>query len=112
MNISVEVHGEIIIVKISGEFYLGNIKEVEKMWDDQVQKQPRVIAFDCRNLSFIDSSAIGTLVKFLNNSDKFDIRLVFFDLTESIEKIFITAKLNKIFTITTEKEFREEYLPG
>ncbi len=110
MDISVEEHGKTIIVRISGEFYLGNIKEVEKMWDEQVQTGPRVIAFDCSELSFIDSSAIGTLVKFLNNSDKFDIKLIFFDLNNSIEKIFSTAKLNKIFTITSGQEFREDYL--
>lgn len=100
-----EVYGDIVIVKIAGDFFLGNLQQVEDMWNRYVAENPRIIAFDCSGIDFLDSSAIGTLVKFLNNSERCNVSLVFLDISESILRIFKTAKLNRIFTINTREEF-------
>ena len=61
-------------------------------------------------MTFVDSSAIGTFVKFLHNSMALNFKLVFFDLNESISRIFGKAKLNKIFTILTREDFESLYM--
>lgn len=110
INISVDDRKEIIIIKISGEFYIENIQRVENTWNEQVQKEPGTIAIDCSDLLYIDSSAIGTLVKFLNSTMSRNIKLVFFDLNPSIQQIFKTARLNNFFTITSREKFEKEFL--
>lgn len=97
-------------MRIMGEFYIESIQKVEKIWDDEVAKAPDIIAIDCADLMFIDSSAIGTLVKFLNSAMSKKIRLVFFDLSPSIQQVFKTARLNNFFSITTRDKFEREYL--
>ena len=97
--------GKLMVVKIDGNFYLGNIYEIDEMWNGLLGEEPEVIAFDCSKLKFVDSSAIGTLVKFLNYTEKHNIRLIFFDLNEAIKKIFDTAKLSNIFEIMSKVEF-------
>lgn len=110
INISVDDRKDIIIITISGEFYIENIQKVENTWNEQVMKSPGTIAIDCSELQYIDSSAIGTLVKFLNSAMNKDIKLVFFDLNSSIQQIFKTARLNNFFTITSREKFEQEFL--
>ena len=109
INVSVDDRKDIIIITISGEFYIENIQKVENTWNEQVMKSPGTIAIDCSELQYIDSSAIGTLVKFLNSAMNKDIKLVFFDLNSSIQQIFKTARLNNFFTITSREKFEQEF---
>lgn len=110
MEVIAEVRGSITIISLDGEFSLGNVKDVERVWNEQVSASPAFIAFDCKKLTFIDSSAIGTLVKFLNASSKAGFKMLFFDPSESLGRIFHTAKLNRIFTVISREEFEQNYL--
>ncbi len=101
---------DVAIIQISGEFYLENTSEVEEIWNSFVQKNPRVVAFDCGEIEFMDSSAIGILVKFLNQAGQWDIDLVFYNLSETVQMVFETAKLNNFFTTMTEEQFTSRYL--
>jgi len=69
----------------------------------------KVIAINCKELEYIDSSAIGTLVKFLNNATSKGIKLQFFDLNPSIQNIFKTARLDNFFTITTRENLEKDF---
>jgi anti-sigma B factor antagonist len=107
--IDIEDRGKIKIIKIKGEFFLGYVRQVEETWNKLVAANPEVMAIDCCEMTFVDSSAIGTFVKFLHYSMAHNIKLVFFDLNESISRIFNKAKLNKIFAIHTRDEFEKLY---
>ncbi|MBN1497835.1 MAG: STAS domain-containing protein [Spirochaetes bacterium] len=110
VSISCEHHGAVTIMSIDGEFYIESIEKAEKIWDEQLARHPRVIAINCRNIKYIDSSAVGILVKFLNSAMKIKTELVFFDLSEIIFNVFKTAKLSKFFKIMTRTQFEMEYL--
>lgn len=109
IEVTVEERGSTIILHIKGEFHIENIQKVEGVWTEQVAKTPEVIAINCKDLNYIDSSAIGTLVKFLNNAMNKKIKLVFYDLSSSIRQIFQTARLNNFFTITTKDRFESDF---
>ncbi|MCX7678490.1 MAG: STAS domain-containing protein [Spirochaetes bacterium] len=110
VHLTVEKKNSICIFHIKGEFFIDSIHKVEKIWEEEISKNPKIIAIDCSELSFIDSSAIGTLVKFLNAAMSKNIRLVFYDLSDSIKQIFETARLYNFFTITSKENFEKEYL--
>ena len=110
MDLSTEEFDKLTIVKVSGEFHIGNVNKFEELWHTMIEKKPPVIAIDCSNLEYIDSSAIGTLVKFLNNAMSKKIKLIFFDLNKAIQNIFKTARLDNFFTITTREQLEREYL--
>ncbi len=110
INVFFEDHGDITILTIGGEFFFESVEFAEQIWNKIVQKKPRVIGINCRDIKFIDSSAIGVLVKFLNNAMKQGIELVFFDLSDTIMNVFKTAKLSNFFTILTREQFERQYL--
>ena len=110
VSIETRDHGSLKILKISGEFFLGQVRQVEETWNSLVADSPATVAVDCGEMTFIDSSAIGTFVKVLNNGMTLGIKLVFFDLNESIERIFSKAKLNKIFSVLSREDFERIYM--
>jgi anti-anti-sigma factor len=110
VDISTQVHGDVIIINIDGEFYIESLDLTEKIWNEQVAKHPKIIGINCRNIKFIDSSAIGVLVKFLNASLKQRIELVFFDLSDTVRSVFKTAKLENFFKVIGKSQFESQYL--
>jgi anti-sigma B factor antagonist len=114
VTIDVVEQGALKIIRIKGEFFLGYVRQVEEAWNQLAAASPEVIAIDCKDMTFVDSSAIGTFVKFLHNSMAHNFKLVFYDLNDSIARIFGKAKLNKIFTILSREDFDKLYMqqPG
>ena len=108
--ITVEDHGKVVIVNIDGEFYIDSVENAEKIWNQQLSRHPKVMAVNCKNIKYIDSSAIGILVKFLNSAMKQKTEMIFYDLNENILSVFKTAKLSNFFKIMTRTQFEMEYL--
>ncbi len=109
IDIETEQKGDITIITIRGEFFLESVERAEKVWNETVAGEPKVVAINCKKIKFIDSSAIGILVKFLNSAMKQKIDLVFYDLNESLYTVFKTAKLENFFTLLTKEEFESKY---
>jgi anti-anti-sigma factor len=110
ISISCEDHVKVIVLNIEGDFYIDNIKQAEKIWNEQLLKRPNVIAINCKKISFIDSSAVGMLVKFLHMAMKKNIELIFFDPSDTIIGVFQTARLVNFFKIMSRTQFEMEYL--
>ncbi|MBN1531644.1 MAG: STAS domain-containing protein [Spirochaetes bacterium] len=110
LHISYKEYGTTIVMTLAGEFFIENVEYAEEVWSLIAAKNPTVIGVNCRDIKFIDSSAIGVLVKFLNYSMKHGIELVFFDLNEMILSVFQTAKLVNFFSILSVEEFRKKHL--
>lgn len=97
------------ILHINGELFHEKLAELEKVWAEQVKKPVPTIAIDCQQLNYIDSPAIGTLVKFFNEAMSKGKKLVFYGLNPSIQSLFDSARLERFFTITTKEKFDMEY---
>jgi anti-anti-sigma factor len=110
ISISYEDHGKVIVLNIEGDFYIESLEHAEKIWNEQLSKRPKVMAINCKSIKYIDSSAVGILVKFLNSAMRMNTELVFFDLSDSIVNVFQTAKLENFFKIMTRTQFEMEYL--
>lgn len=110
LSVSVNQLGDVVVIDLEGEFDIDVIRNVEKAWNEVLEKKPGVIAFNCKELKFIDSSALGTLVKFMNSATNRKITLTLFNLSPQITAIFKTSKLDKFFSINSKEEFEQKYL--
>jgi anti-anti-sigma factor len=108
--ITVEDHDKVVIMNIDGEFYIDSIENAEQIWNKQLARRPKVMAINCKNIKYMDSSAIGILVKFLNSAMKQKTEMVFYDLNDNLLGVFKTAKLNNFFKIMSKTQFEMEYL--
>ncbi|MFA5520021.1 MAG: STAS domain-containing protein [Spirochaetota bacterium] len=110
MKIDIIEHKGVSIVKLPRNFYIGNIVDIEEVWDRIIAQMPKTVGFDCEGLEFIDSSAIGTLVKFFNKSVKKDINMYVFGLRKDLLKIFETTKIDRIMSVVSKEHFEELFL--
>ena len=110
LSFNVEDKNAVTIIHIHGELYHDKVPELERIWDIQLSKPSSTIAINCGNLIYIDSPAIGALVRFLNEAMKKGKKLVFFDLNPDIRKLFDTARLERFFVIASKETFEANYL--
>ncbi|OHD68999.1 MAG: hypothetical protein A2W19_08695 [Spirochaetes bacterium RBG_16_49_21] len=110
VSITCEEHDGVIVMSVDGEFFLDSIDYAEEMWKKQVAKRPKVIGINCKNIKFVDSSAIGILVKFLHSAMRAHIEMIIYDLSGTILNVFKTAKLGNFFNIMNGKQFEKIYL--
>ena len=110
ISITTEDHDDVVIINIAGDFFIDSIEAAEQVWNQQMARRPKAIAINCKNIKYIDSSAIGILVKFLNSAMKQKTEMVFFDLSDTIFSVFKTAKLGNFFKIMSKTQFEMEYL--
>ena len=110
MQVNVEKQGDLVIMHLKGKLFLESLGNIVNEWEKIIAAGPGIIAVDCANLNSIDSSAIGTLVKFFNEAMGKNIELVFYDLNPSIRKLFRTIHLEKFIPVITAKKFETEYL--
>lgn len=110
IKIKVEELDNITIMHLDGNLFLETLNNVTVTWEEITAKTPRVIAIDCAGLKSLDSSSIGTLVKFFNEAMSKKIELVFYDLNPAIQKLFHTIHLQKFFSVMSGERFRSRYL--
>lgn len=111
LSVSVNQLQDVVVIDLAGEFDIDVIRNVEKAWNEALEKNPNVIGFNCKELTFIDSSALGTLVKFMNSATNRKITLTLFNVSPSVITIFKTSRLDKFFSINSKEDFEKKFLP-
>lgn len=110
MKISTEKAGRIVIFHVQGEFDFKDVPAVEEFWQTHIAENPEITAINCRQLTHIDSSAIGSLIKLNNTTRDRHISLVFYNVAKSIMDLLKISRLDRYFTIMSGEQFESEYL--
>jgi len=112
MEITIEKKDKIMHVNIKGDLYLNTLKDFEAGWSDFIKGDPEIIAINCKDIVFIDSSALGSLAQLLKYLMGKNIKLVFYDLSIAVDNIFKLTRLDKFFKVTTKEQLQREYERG
>lgn len=109
MTFKSELLGTIAIIKLDGKLNIERVADfesgIEKYYNDKV----KTIVLDFETVDYIDSSALGSLIKAVNSAKNIDIDLFIYNLSENIYKIFELAYLDKFFSIKSKRELNKEY---
>jgi hypothetical protein len=66
----VTVEGRISIISIRGRYELSSVNYIENIFKEQLYTDCTVIAFNLKDLHYIDSSGIGSLIRCENLAKK------------------------------------------
>ena len=99
----------IIIIHISGTLTRNHLKEAEDIWNEELNKKPEILALDLKDVPQIDSITINHLFKFSERAVKEDVKLIIYDVSDELKKIFDLIKLDRVITFMTRNKFEEEY---
>jgi anti-anti-sigma factor len=99
MTINTKETGTFVKVKLDGKFNIEEVVNFEKETDRFINNNYSVIGIDFSYVEYIDSSALGSLIKFLNVTKSMKINLYVYNLNSNINNIFKLAFLDKFFNI-------------
>ena len=110
ISISTEEINDVIVIHIKGILTIEHIKEAEEVWLEQLEKRPKILAFELSEITEVDSVAINHIIKLVRAAAEMDVKLIICDTNEQLEKIFKVIKLDRVITIMPNKKFQDEYI--
>lgn len=108
--VHVEEFEHVIVIDIQGMLTRETLKEAEDVWREQLFKQPEALALNFCEVSQIDSVSINHLFKFSQLASEKDVKLIIYDINESLKKILEVIKMDKVISIMPKNRFEAEYL--
>jgi anti-sigma B factor antagonist len=103
MTISVRESGATRVVDLEGEVDLGTSPNLRRTLFDLLGKTPRLV-LNLRNLRYIDSSGIATLIEVLKDAQRLGKEFVLFGLSPAVHDAFHLTHVNRVFRIFDTEE--------
>ncbi|PJE04492.1 MAG: anti-anti-sigma factor [Leptospira sp.] len=110
MELKLNQVGKIKIIEISGKYDIESTEEFEKIFNQQLDSKPQIVAIDMTKLDYIDSSGIGSLIKCLNSLKNKNGKMILVGIKPMIMNVFKLAKLDMFFEITSKVDFDTKYM--
>ncbi|MGL4368982.1 MAG: STAS domain-containing protein [Spirochaetota bacterium] len=109
MKIQSGIIDSILVITLSGKFNIEEVSKFEESIAIDITKKLRAIVINFAEIEYIDSSALGSLIKLMNKAKNLNIDFVLYDMTPPILSIFRLAYLDKFFTITVSDALKTKY---
>ncbi|MDY6969707.1 MAG: STAS domain-containing protein [Spirochaetota bacterium] len=110
MRIDIYNEESLVIIKLIGRYDIEEVYDFGTLLQDQINKDFEVIALNLSELSYIDSSGIGSLIRCMNTASRKGIDFICYNLNQNIENTFKLAKIDQFISIFTEETFKEKYI--
>lgn len=110
MEIRVEKsNSKFVFLKMTGKFNIEAVSLFETTFKEQINISIPTIIINLSDLTYIDSSGIGALVKSMNVSKSSNIELIFSDPNTNVLNILKLAYLDKFFTLLSPEELKARF---
>jgi anti-anti-sigma factor len=110
LKLTIESREGLIIIYLFGELVEANFHDIEEDLNREIEKKPKLIAFNFEGIDDIDSTGIGYLVKVRTRALKNDVGLILYSIPIRILELVCIAGMDHLFTIMSKEDFTEEYL--
>jgi len=91
------------IVDVTGDIDMGTSPDLRKTLLESLKKTPRLLV-NMREVRYVDSSGIASLVEVLKEARNKEKRLVLFGLNTVVHEVLQLTRLSKIFEIRETEE--------
>jgi anti-sigma B factor antagonist len=109
MDIKLHEKSGYYVVYLKGSLDMYTSVELKSQTDSIALKPDENIVLQLNDVSYIDSSGIGVLIKIVNAVQAQKGHVLLTGIKPMIEKIFKVAGLMNFFSFITEEEFRSKY---
>jgi anti-sigma B factor antagonist len=98
MNMEIRERSGSTIVDVSGEVDMGTSLGFRRTLLDSLKKAPRLVV-NFREVRYVDSSGIASLVEVLKEARNEKKRLILFGLNDGVREVLQLTRLTRIFDI-------------
>ncbi len=104
MQVNIEDTNGISLCRVSGDIDINSSPEVKKTFDQVVSQKKDKVVINLKDVSYIDSSGLATLVEILKNLRSYGGKLKLSNLSSKVKGLFEITKLDKLFDIFAEEQ--------
>ncbi len=109
MEIHTKKSGTLARIAITGKFVIEEVSKFEDSYQTILSSGVKTIGIDFSSVEYLDSSAIGALVKFMNLSKNTGAEVLLYNMNSSIHHIFKLAFLDRFFSITDSENLAKTF---
>jgi anti-sigma B factor antagonist len=103
VTITVRESGAAQVVDVEGEVDLGTSPNLRRALFGLLGKKPK-LAVNLRELRYIDSSGIATLIEVLKTAKGLQMEFILFGLSPAVQDAFRLTHVNRVFRIVETEE--------
>jgi len=100
---------QIFDIRIKGKFNIETVSQFDAEIAKASQSNITLLTLNCAELHYIDSSALGTLIRAMNELRHAGKELALYDMRPEIMKVFKLAFLDRFFLITERSDLHQKY---
>lgn len=104
MQIRQEEKSGVLVCYAAGEIDINTAPQVKKIFDKLIGAKKDKIILNLKDVTYVDSSGLATLVEILKGMRPYGGRLKLTNLSTKVKNLFEITKLEKLFDITAEEE--------
>ena len=104
MQINMEDKGGISIFRMSGDIDINTSPDVKKSFDKAVKEKKEKVVINLKQVGYVDSSGLATLVEILKNLRSYGGKLKLASLSDKVRGLFEITKLDKLFDIAEDED--------
>lgn len=104
MQINCDQKDGISIFRVVGDIDINSSPEVKKSFDAALNKEQEKVVINLKEVNYIDSSGLATLVEVLKNLRSKSGKLKLTNLSDKVRGLFEITKLDKLFDIKAEED--------
>ena len=104
MHIKQQEKNGILVCYLDGEIDINTAPQIKKSFDKIIGTKKDKIILNLKNVSYVDSSGLATLVEVLKGLRSYGGKLKITNLSTKVKNLFEITKLDKLFEITAEEE--------
>lgn len=118
MEVKLTDQDKYVVVKLSGSLDIYTSLDLKAALENQSESfadiedpapWPKTLVIDLGEVTYIDSSGIGALIKIYNRTEQIQARFVLANLRPIIEKVFKVAGLITYFEVIDDATLSREY---
>jgi len=104
MQIKQEDKAGVLVCYMNGEIDINTAPQVKKIFDKIIGSKKEKIILNFKDVSYVDSSGLATLVEVLKGLRSYGGKLKLTNLSTKVKNLFEITKLEKLFDIVPEEE--------
>lgn len=98
-----------MVIEINGSLDVYTSMDFKEFLEKNVEAQTKNVILNMKNLTYIDSSGIGTLIKEMNFTKDMGGELILTHMKPQIEKVLKISGLTTFFATMGDEEFDSKY---
>lgn len=104
VNVKSELVDEYYLITIDGEVDASSSIHLDKAMKEAVNSGLKKILVNCENLHYISSAGLGVFISYIQDMEAKQIRLVLFNMSQKVYKVFEILGLHRLLKITDTEE--------